>query len=175
MRDVLARRFVVYIRALGTEPLLPADDDCKNYTRRLEEQYVSLKRIAGQGALRALELARASIKELGLRAASTPFPILSPRTRSIPKEDRGPTRAQLKLLKSHPQVVHICPVCRARSGRRKMSWHSYMWAEAERLRAKERGLDLQVYPCPYKQGTWHLGRGKKRHPQPQQQGSSVPL
>ncbi len=160
MRDSLARRFVTYIRALGTEPVLPGDDDCKTYTRRLEEQYVALKRLGQSNAQRARESARASIQALGLRAASAPFPTLSQKARSIPKKDREPTRAQLKLLKSHPQVVHICPVCRARSGRRKMSWHTYMWAEAERTRAKERGLDLQVYPCPYEQGTWHLGRGK---------------
>ena len=48
MRNSLARRFVVYIRALGAEPVEPADDNCKTYTRRLEEQYVVLKRKLGE-------------------------------------------------------------------------------------------------------------------------------
>jgi hypothetical protein len=150
MRNSLARRFVVYIRALGAEPVEPADDNCKTYTRRLEEQYVVLKRKLGElETKRAREAVRTAIRTLGLRAAATPFPTLSPKTPSLLKKDRKPTSAQR-------QIVHICPVCRARSGLGKMSWKTQMWAEAERSRAKERGVDLQVYECPYKPGTWHL-------------------
>ena len=169
MRNSLARRFVVYIRALGAEPIEPADDNCKTYTRRLEEQYVALKRKLGElEAKRARETGQAAIRTLGLRVAATPFPTLSPKTPSLPKKDRKPTSAQRQLMKSHPQIVHICPVCRARSGLGKMSWKTQMWAEAERSRAKERGVDLLVYECPFKPGTWHLTHRrparKKRKP-----------
>jgi hypothetical protein len=78
-------------------------------------------------------------------------------------KDKKPTNAQLKLMKSLPQVVHLCPVCRAHSGRRKLSWKTRMWAEAECSRAKERGVDLEVYECPYKPDTFHHTHRRPAH------------
>jgi len=76
-----ARRLVVYIRAIGPEPVWPNDaEDCKTYLSRLEEQWAALVQELGESEARwARATGLAAIQSLGLREAADPFPTLSPK------------------------------------------------------------------------------------------------
>jgi hypothetical protein len=88
MNYLNALRLVVYIRAIGPEPVWPNDnEDCKTYLGRLEEQWAALVQESGESEARlARATGLAAIQSLGLREAADPFPTLSskPNTSSQP-------------------------------------------------------------------------------------------
>jgi hypothetical protein len=79
MNYLNALRLVVYIRAIGPEPVWPNDnEDCETYLSRLEEQWAALVRELGESEVMwARATGLAAIQSLGLWEAADPFPTFS--------------------------------------------------------------------------------------------------
>lgn len=151
-------RLVVYIRALGAEPIPPTCNNYKEYSMILQAQYVEVWHQRDvKEATRLRSIARATIRKLGLIAASKPVPKLQP-SPARGKHKLNRSFRKLKEFFSMPgQSVIACRSCRMGCGLPKKSWPTRESAVEAMERGSGKDKSLNIYPCPHQPGYWHVG------------------
>jgi hypothetical protein len=150
----------------------------------LQQQYQELRFCLDPKLItEAKSSARGMIRRKTLAiAAGDLVPIVAPTPRRVSEKPIPPNRVAAKgTFKKNRQrletffetmagVVPKCPKCRMRCGLPKKSWPSREMADECRERSPD-PAEVNVYPCPYQPGFWHVGhpqstRRMKRPPQP---------
>ena len=155
-----AARIALFLECAGQHPVVQGST-YSEYCESLEWQYLSIKpelrwmaRIEGRMRIRQA----GGIEAVAMRL----IPVLPPvcRIAMLPLKQRRRVReAYQKRIRGWPSETPPCPRCLLGAGMPTRSWPSRELAE--QACSQQSDPRLNVYPCPFQPGFWHLGHKRK--------------